>query len=360
MIKQTSFSPEWLQYISDTCHIGDLAVLERVIHAFSLLEMLVQAGLDFVFKGGTCLMLHFPDKLQRMSVDIDVICPPGTDIAPYLERFADFGFSSMEEINRVAPEGHQVPKGHMKLNYRMTFPKGETDSLFVFLDVLYDDCHYKQVEQHPIKLPIWESEGEELSVAIPSIPDILADKLTAFAPNTTGVPYEKKGEDSSAEVIKQLYDVGRLFDKTNDMITVAEVFHGICHEELQYRGNRYTEADVYEDIRNTAMCLALNGKKNEAEYKILNNGVTRFKGFLFDKRSYNMHKATTDAAKAAYLATAIQYSATRIEHYAGPESIPQGRVLFNGPLHKDLSKLKRDKPEAYFYWTKIAELLPHE
>lgn len=358
MIKQSSFSPEWLEKTAQQYNIADKNVLERVIHAFALLELLSQSGLSFVFKGGTCLMLHFPDKIQRLSVDIDIICPPGTDILPYIARYEDYGFSSMEVINRETPEGHQVPKGHAKLNYRMTFPMGKSDSLFVFLDVLYDDCHYKHIEQHPINLPIWESEGEELSVAIPSIPDILADKLTAFAPNTTGVPYEKKGEDSSAEVIKQLYDVGRLFDKTDDIATIAEVFHGVCHEELQYRGSRYTEADVYEDIRNTAMCLALKGRIRPDEYERLKTGVRRFKSYLFNAHSYNEQKATADAAKAAYLATAIQFSATHLVLYPegewnAPKSFPT-----KAGLDMDLRKLRAENPVAYFYWLQISELLP--
>jgi hypothetical protein len=34
------------------------------------------------------------------------------------------------------------------------------------------------------------------------------EKLTAFAPNTTGIPYEKNGHSKSMEIIKQLYDIG--------------------------------------------------------------------------------------------------------------------------------------------------------
>jgi len=35
----------------------DPALLERSVFAFGLLEALTIAGLDFVFKGGSCLML---------------------------------------------------------------------------------------------------------------------------------------------------------------------------------------------------------------------------------------------------------------------------------------------------------------
>ena len=38
---------------------------------------------------------------------------------------------------------------------------------------------------------------------IPSFEDLLGDKLTAFAPNTTGIPYFKKDDSMSMEIIKQ-------------------------------------------------------------------------------------------------------------------------------------------------------------
>ncbi|MBK7097825.1 MAG: hypothetical protein IPH58_05105 [Sphingobacteriales bacterium] len=45
----------------------------------------------------------------------------------------------------------------------------------------------------------------------------MGDKLTAFAPNTTGIPYFKKDDSMSMEIIKQLYDIGNLFDAVTDI-----------------------------------------------------------------------------------------------------------------------------------------------
>ncbi len=36
------------------------------------------------------------------------------------------------------------------------------------------------------------------------------DTLTAFAPNTTGIPYLKNKDSMSMKTIKQLYDIGNL------------------------------------------------------------------------------------------------------------------------------------------------------
>jgi len=54
----------------------DPSLLERTVFAFGLLEALTRTGLDFIFRGGTCLMLLL-DRPRRISTDIDIIVEPG-------------------------------------------------------------------------------------------------------------------------------------------------------------------------------------------------------------------------------------------------------------------------------------------
>ena len=60
-------------------NIRDASLLEKSIRAFSLLESLKIAGCPFIFKGGTALMLHL-DRSRRLSIDVDIVCPPGLNI----------------------------------------------------------------------------------------------------------------------------------------------------------------------------------------------------------------------------------------------------------------------------------------
>ncbi len=62
-------------------------------------------------------------------------------------------------------------------------------------------------EQLPIQSRFLKLEGEPVMVNVPSKADMLGDKLTAFAPNTTGIPYFKGKKDCSMEIIKQLVDI---------------------------------------------------------------------------------------------------------------------------------------------------------
>lgn len=77
MISTESFSREWISQKSIELDYKDKLLLEKVIRAFSLLEMLVDAGAPIVFKGGSSLLLILKDSLNRLSIDVDVICPPG-------------------------------------------------------------------------------------------------------------------------------------------------------------------------------------------------------------------------------------------------------------------------------------------
>jgi len=57
-------------------------------------------------------------------------------------------------------------------------------------------------------------KDEPLTVTTPDINSITGDKLVAFAPSTTGVPY---GFEKEKEIIKQLFDVGNLFHLIEDL-----------------------------------------------------------------------------------------------------------------------------------------------
>ena len=45
--------------------------------------MLVKEGCPLTYKGGTSLLLILGEKARRLSIDIDVLCPPVTDIEKY-------------------------------------------------------------------------------------------------------------------------------------------------------------------------------------------------------------------------------------------------------------------------------------
>lgn len=72
MISRDSLHIDWITKVSTVNRKADKILVEKVIRALMLLEGLVKQDLDFVFKGGTALMLIL-DSSKRLSIDIDII-----------------------------------------------------------------------------------------------------------------------------------------------------------------------------------------------------------------------------------------------------------------------------------------------
>src|SRR5262245_14455890 len=74
MIQSESYSKDWV--MSHRKRKGferiDPHLTEKMIHALGLVELLAASGLDFIFKGGTSLILLL-DNPARFSIDIDII-----------------------------------------------------------------------------------------------------------------------------------------------------------------------------------------------------------------------------------------------------------------------------------------------
>ncbi len=355
MIHKKCFTTEWIDQKSKELHYTDKNLIEKVIRAFSLLDMLARSGCTFYFKGGSCLMLLLQDSPHRLSIDIDIMCPPGTSIEDYLAKYSEIGFLNYKLIERKQA-GTAIPKSHSKFFYQVAFNADTNKESYILLDVLYEDCHYQQVQEVEIKNALIEMEDDLSFVKVPSVGDILGDKLTAFAPETTGVPYYKKDRLATLEIIKQLYDVGRLFDRIDNLDVTMVAFSKIAPVELGYRNLPTDDLEViYNDIRTTAMNISTRGLVDKEKFDLLQKGIKSIGNFMY-KQKYFIEDAITDSSKAAYIATCLQFRKQDIQHYSGNPADLINLVIEN-PLHTRLNRLRTTNPEAFFYWAKTSELL---
>ena len=111
MIKEHCFTKEWFVSMSRKHRYNDLGIIEKVVRAYALLDMLARSGCPYIFKGGTCVGLILGDGTKRLSIDIDIICPPGTNVEEYLGRITYFGFTRTELAER-RQAGKDIPKTH--------------------------------------------------------------------------------------------------------------------------------------------------------------------------------------------------------------------------------------------------------
>lgn len=346
MINQEKITPEWLVKVSKENRNADKILVEKVIRALLLLEGLVKQKLPFVFKGGTALMLHF-NSTRRLSIDIDVIFPLEIDnLEQKLDEIVkEQGFLRKELQHRNTQS--KIKKEHYKFFFT-PLHKTNKEEEYVLLDILYEEVNYSKIVFLPIKSTFVPVIDKPLVVQVPSLEDILGDKLTAFAPNTTGIPYFKKEDSMSMEIIKQLYDIGNLFDTVSDLSIIKTTFYRFAKTELVYRNSDgMNEADVLEDIYQTSLCIATRGFDGKGNFEELQNGIQRIGGFIFSE-SYHIEKAIIHASKAAYLATLIKHDISVIQRFENPAQIKDWSI--DEPLNNKLNKLKKSNPEAFFYW----------
>jgi len=353
MIDQQEISIEWINKVSTANRKADKILVEKVIRALLLLEGLVKRKLPFVFKGGTALMLHL-NSTKRLSIDIDIILPQAIDnLEEALDKVVkEQGFVRKELQHRSTAT--KIKKEHYKFYY-IPHHKTNKEEEYVLLDILYEEVNYSKIVQLPIQSAFVPIQEDPFMVDVPSLEDLLGDKLTAFAPNTTGIPYFKKEDSMSMEIIKQLYDIGNLLDTVTDANSIKTTFYRFAATELIYRNTPgLKEEDVLEDIYLTALCIASRGTDGKGDFEQLQLGIRRIGSFIFSE-SYHIEKAIIHASKAAYLATLIKYDADKIEKYSNPFELKDWSI--SEPLNNKLNKLKKSNPEAFFYWYKIFELV---
>ena len=344
MISKENYSAEHIRQIQNDNH-RDPALIERTLFAFGLLEALAYVGLDFVFKGGTCLMLLLP-KPMRLSTDIDIVVAPGTDIDSFIEKAKKiFPFKDGGEQERR--KGGNIEKRHFKFIYDS--PVSSDGTLYILLDVLFEENNYEQIIQTEIKNDLILTEGENLSVQIPSIDCVLGDKLTAFAPHTTGIPLGNK----NLEVMKQFFDVSSLIDECSDFGSIRNTYFRISSTEISYRDINITPEDALMDSIRSAICIGTRGASAPDDFSHYLDGSHRIVQHIFSMR-FSMEEAAKMAPKIIYMAACL-LTDTAFRTIDNPAEYNQ-ESLTQTDLQL-MKKIRKPNPSGYAYLVKADRLL---
>ncbi len=352
MIDKGTLTQQWIDKVSKSNRNADKILVEKVISALLMLEGLSNVGLPFIFKGGTALMLLM-NSAKRLSIDIDIIIAKAPkDLENMMQETGQAqGFNKVELQHRTTAS--DIEKAHYKFFYTPIHQTHPGDD-YVLLDILFEANNYSNVSLHEIKSQFISNTGTAAKITMPSVEDLLGDKLTAFAPNTTGVPYIRNENSMSMEIIKQLYDVGNLFDAVSDLEIIKTTFSKFVKTEIAYRNlGKVSPAVVLEDIYQTALCISLRGADGKGDFDELQKGIQRVTGFIFSE-PYHLDKAITHAAKAAYLSRLIATNQTTIEKYKDPKLVAEATIA--APHNTKLQRLKKSNTEGFFYWWKATQL----
>jgi len=357
MFPESAFKPDWIKAQRRQLGNCDPGILEKCVHALTLLGYLVESGLPFIFKGGTSLLLHMP-QVRRLSRDIDIVCGrPATEMDAVVGLIGGRApFLRWEEDDRGS---RGLPhRRHFKFFYRSALA-GQVEQELL-LDVVEEAREVHTLVTRPIRTSFLVPDVEHL-VRVPTIESLLGDKLTAFAPHTTGVPFysAKSGEEQLQQVAKQLFDVGVLFDAATDFDAVAESYNAVSAQESEYRGNQHGREAALDDTLQA--CVALTATKpailaNYPDAPLLHGGLDKMRGHLTTPayvadRQARRTLAAKAAALAAHLRVGEPFDFDSMRYTGSREQIDALRAAtLNGTAWAWIDGVRAVNPEAYYYW----------
>lgn len=371
MIDLKTLSAEWIVEKRKK-YSKDPTLMESMIYALYLLEQLQLSGLEFIFKGGTSLILLMKEP-KRFSVDIDITISPKItkeELEKYLlDIEATSVFSRMVLDERRSYQG-EIPKAHYKFIYNSNLTNKNQEGQVVanpereiLLDILFTENHYPTLTEIPLETEWLLQNEERVIIKTPDINSILGDKLTAFAPNTTGILYNVGKEK---EILKQLFDISNLFDLLTDINVCRQSFLETAKGEIIYRTERNIQSveQVLQDIIDTALLIAkkdiLKTSDEKAKFAEINTGINQFRHFVFVGR-FEILEVQVAAAKAAYLAAIILtgYNDKPAQFMA---TAPLSDFLITHTEYNFLNKRLKfiARGEALFYWSHTIKLLTNE
>ena len=363
MILPKCFTADFLSAQGKILQVEDLRNLEKCTLALELVCRLQRQGLDFIFKGGTSLLLHC-NPARRLSIDVDILSlEPVERFQEVLQKITwDAPFvrwDHQEHRDREAP-----PTKHFKAFY-ISALSGQEEN--VQLDVICAENPYARTIEAPVNTSFLEID-EETRVRIPSASCLLADKIAAFAPTTIGYPYYPivaatglPTEPRPIKVIKHLYDIGVLADIATNSSEAIATYGKIHAEQIKYRGIDHTLADTLHDTQMAAYHVCRIGGKRQnaanveaiAHREILTRGITALSSHLFTE-PFQRADSQVAAAKAALAARMILYDATDFnlttflsESY-NPTDLRTAELT--GPWEHISQPLKKGNIEAFRIW----------
>ncbi len=256
-----------------------------------------------------------------------------------------YPFRSMEQ--QIRPGKNKIDKAHYKFTYDSPVKGAQ---FHILLDILFEENHYCTLVKRKIDHPFLSTEDPYVEVTMPSVNCLLGDKLTAFAPHTTGIPFDIGKE---LEFIKQLYDVSVLVDAHDNYGDVYTSYLATVTAQLAYRGLSESPEQVLQDTIDASLCIASKGKYLSDDYRQYLQGIRGIANHIYGER-FNAEKAILPACKTMYLA-ACMLKGEKFNRVIDP-SIFRGANIGNTKYAK-LSPLRKFDAETFAYAVQAINLL---
>lgn len=359
-----SFIQSELKRHQEALGVPQIFLLEKCLLALELTGRLQQVGLNFVFKGGTSLLLHF-DTPKRLSIDVDIVCLDGL---PKLEEV-------LNEIVKVRPFlrwEHQArrdreapPTKHFLVYYESQTEPGNGQSIQI--DVIQAECPHAQIIECPISASFGTIE-EAIAVPIPTASSLLGDKLATLAPSTIGYPYQpisRSGnltEPRPIKVAKHLFDLGELAMVADTFEETVKTYQAVHQEQQKYRGVEFEIDACLDDTQDVAYWTSIpripKQPENKEKYDYMRQGIESLKTHLIDG-SFGVEAYRNAAGRAALVAELVrreQVDFNLPEFLTAPLDIDRIKAATLDGAWKYLEGLRKTETNAFVCWVRAQEL----
>jgi hypothetical protein len=161
------------------------------------------------------------------------------------------------------------------------------------------------------------------------------------------------------EIIKQLFDIGVLFELSDDLESVSEVYRRIAKAEAAFRKLEFDCNKFLEDTIQTSFLIAqmdFRGSVENDYTRELRAGINRIGGYVVG-RKYSFLKAKEDASAAALFASLLlnEKSSEDLKIIKRASLDTERIKLLNlSGTYSILNKLKSILPRSFYYWSCIA------
>lgn len=303
-----TFNPEKINALLSQAVITNIANLEKAIFCLEYVGQLQREGLDLIFKGGSALQVLLGDKWTRLSIDID-ICTASSkeELETILEKIhCKFDKKAFSYTVR-----HREISSHTPFYlYKIETPAITEKSRTILLDALGIKPKIA-TQQTRLKTFFYDSQEK---VTTPTTGALLGDKLTTIGPTTIGRPL--KDSRNGLEYAKHFFDIGILQETDLNIQQCKTAYIEGIRIQSKIRNKKHTPEECFEDMLFTCQIASLPQQLGEqaikelpssqanratSEFRILQDGLRRFRPFLVQKIAYTWDDLRNNAARTALL-----------------------------------------------------------
>ena len=310
-----TFNPARINALLSTGLINNAANLEKAIFSLEYLGQLRKEGLDFIFKGGSAIQVILRDKWTRLSVDAD-ICSNVSEkellevMGNIYQKFEKGAFSFKVRDREIAGS---IPFYLYIFEAPSIVVAGQTRSCL--LDVMGIKPNYATT-QLTLKTQFFDSD---VIVTTPTVGALLGDKLSTIGPNTVG----RRLVDSrnGVEYAKHFYDIKNLQEGGFSFRDCSAAFREAIKLQCKIRSKDFSldeccadmlftcqVASLPQGIGGQAIAKLLGERRARAllEFRILRDGLARFRPFLVQGLTYSWDDLRYHASLTALLTKMVQ------------------------------------------------------